>query len=332
MAIEKLTERSWLALWSFFLRNNLYIMFMRIFYILSLLLCGALLSSCADSNAINIDRSGAPALWKVSKNATVKSSKEDVTLYLFGTIHLLPKGAKWQSSTLDSAIENSDILIVETLGLDDSSNVSKIFTQMATNEPMVDITQRLDGAELNALNTVIETQDMSASTLSNLETWAATLAISNSYSSDLGLKRSLGVETILAKRFKHKPTEALETIRSQFSIFDDLNESHQRDMLGALVTDANDSRANYLRLLNAWLDGNSEALLSESDGGILRSPVVRNALLDNRNKKWAIALTEKMRSRANKRYFVAVGAAHLVGENGVPELMKSAGFTVERIQ
>lgn len=301
---------------------------------LPILLCALLVSAC-NNDAINIDRQGTPALWKVTKNideAVDGDHASHARLYLFGTIHLLPKGARWQSKILDKAIAASDQLIVETTGLDDSANVNEIFTSMASDEQVTKITNRLDGPEQQRLEYIIDDRGLSKSNLNKLETWAAALAISNSLTNDLGLRRALGVETILHERFKNRTTEGLETIESQFSIFDNLSETDQRTMLKAIINGADQSQTAFLRLLNAWLDGDSDALLNETDSGILSSPNVRAALLDRRNRKWAVALNQRLNDKSAKTYFVAVGAAHLVGPNGLPELLKSDGYSVQRIQ
>src|SRR3569833_1887337 len=49
----------------------------------------------------------APALWC--------ASYADTTVYLFGTIHLLPENYKWRSPALEKAVNGSQELVVETL-------------------------------------------------------------------------------------------------------------------------------------------------------------------------------------------------------------------------
>jgi len=302
-----------------------------------LLLSFCFISACSNFNEITVERHGKPALWKVStKLSDTNNDKQtnNASLYLFGTIHLLPKGAEWRTSTIDSAIKDSDILITETTGLEDTANVSKIFNAMAMDEKTTNILERVRSADIDTLKYVIKDHGLSQKALNNMETWAATLAISNAYTSDLGLKRTLGVETILTKQFKeqNKPMEGLETIASQFAIFDNLSEKDQRHMLEEVINNGVDSRANFLKLLDAWLDGNSEALLDETDTGLLKSPAVKEALLNGRNRKWVNALINKLDNGTHKQYFVAVGAAHLIGKNGVPKLLQDAGYRVERIQ
>lgn len=316
---------------------------MRLLNIIIIFLCIACVSACNDSNEMIIDKQGSPALWKISakSGAITSDTQSDISqshiakpLYIFGTIHLLPKGAKWQSETLNKAIADSDVLITETIGLEDDANVSRIFNHMSRDEAVIDIEQRVQDDQRSKLNQIINNQNLSQKLLDSMETWAAALSISNAITSDMGFKRALGVETILKDIFDggNKPNEGLETIAAQFAIFDDLSENDQRAMLASIITNSDNSKESLIKLVNAWLDGDTDALLTETNTGMLTNPIVREALLDGRNRKWVKVLEQKMSQDRDIRYFVAVGAAHLVGENGVPELLRKAGYSVERIQ
>ncbi len=322
-------------------------------YIYIILLCLFFTNACSNNDEIVIEKQGAPALWKVSakidshiddenntddiqhdNNQTDIGKKANIEFYLFGTVHLLPEGAQWQSEALSQAITQSDILITETIGLEDTANVSKIFTTMSRDEPVNDIDKRVRPSQRNLLKNIIKEQGLSQQALNNMETWAAALAISNAITSDLGYKRTFGVETILKDIFDEaeKPNEGLESIASQFAVFDDLNENHQRAMLESIIDNGENSKDSLLNIVDAWLDGDSDALLQETNTGIMTSLTMREALLDNRNRKWVIKLQEKSKNIDDIVYFVAVGAAHLVGKNSVPNLLQNAGYKVERIQ
>ncbi len=46
-----------------------------------------------------------PAMWKVAD--------EDTTIYLFGTVHILPQGIDWYDTTIATALEGSDMIVTE---------------------------------------------------------------------------------------------------------------------------------------------------------------------------------------------------------------------------
>ncbi len=325
-------------------------------------------------DAILIDKQGSPALWKITQkpnrgnesnrnNESIKnisdevsdkenkipiksddpsqetnnhSLKKPLTIYLFGTIHLLPEGAQWQNSILNDIISQSDRLIIETTGLEDTARVGEIFKSTATDEKTPDLISRIAPIHKDKLSQVVDNSKIPMAALDRFETWAAALTLANSMTSTMGLKTGLGVENILATQFKdaQKPIEGLETIRDQFALFDQLPESDQQAMLNVIIEGADNSKSDFSNLLNAWLDADLDALLDASNTGFLEAPVIREALLDGRNRHWAKILSAKFQvSRLeSEQFFVAVGAAHLVGENGVPDLMRKAGFEVKRVQ
>ena len=55
----------------------------------------------------------------------------------------------------------------------------------------------------------------------------------------------------------------------------------------------------------------------------------KEVMLDNRNKNWVIQLREIL---PEKNIFIAVGAGHLVGENGLISLLKKEGYILRPIE
>jgi uncharacterized protein YbaP (TraB family) len=210
--------------------------------------------------------------------------------------------------------------------------VANIFAQMGISGGQPSLASRVDPALHKTLDALDEKVPGPRSILDHMESWAAALTLAGSMSTDLGLNQGSGVENILTLRFRayDKPISGLETISEQFGYFDTLPEADQRKMLGAILRGANDNRADFEKLLATWMKGDADGLLQDQTDGILASPVVREALLDRRNRKWAVKIGNMIDK--GQRPFVAVGAAHVAGPGGVPALMKAAGYRVQRIQ
>jgi len=65
-----------------------------------------------------------PALWKVvSKSATI---------YLFGSVHVLPKGVEWHTPALKKAEAEAGTLFLEITDVDDHAKLSQEFQAVAT--------------------------------------------------------------------------------------------------------------------------------------------------------------------------------------------------------
>jgi uncharacterized protein len=274
---------------------------------------------------------GSPALWKVSLG-----TKAGGSAYLFGTVHMLPKGTQWQGPIIDEAVRESSVLVTEVTGLNDETAVAKTFGHMAISPNQPPLAQRVPSELRAGLEQAMAQLSMPAATLNTLETWAAALTIGANSSSDMGLNKSLGADNVLTMQFTAagKPVTGLETLAQQFGFMDSLSETEQRFMLSQIVKEQMQGKAEVRRdmqlLLTSWLAGDSDALLAGANSSIVASPVIREVLLEGRNRRWSnqiAAMIEK-----GERPFVAVGAAHLAGPGGVPELLKGMGYKVDRVQ
>ena len=290
-------------------------------------LCGLLLllAACSKSpEPVAPETAPAPALWKVGGP---KGSA-----WLFGTIHVLPIDTDWQTTAFDAAVREADSLVLEATGLDDPQAVGRAFAEMGFSGGQPPLSGRIDPKLSPTLDQLDHALPGPRAVLDHMESWAAALALASAGSADLGLSQGRGVEQVLMLRFRadEKPIGGLETISAQFSYFDRLPEVEQRKLLDAVLRGSATARADFERLLAAWLAGDVERLLRDQNDGILASPAIREALLHRRNRDWAVKIGGML--ERGERPLIAVGAAHVAGPVGVPALLKAAGYRVERVQ
>ena len=101
-------------------------------------------------------------------------------------------------------------------------------------------------------------------------------------------------------------------------------------MLEGVISEAGKRASDPERLRRAWLAGDETVLVEATKDGILADPELHEALLVGRNRKWAAQLDAMFRQPAMP--FVAVGAAHLVGPDGLAAMLERRGYTVQRVQ
>ena len=169
-------------------------------------------------------------------------------------------------------------------------------------------------------------QGLSDADFDGMETWAAAIALSNAYDDDAGD----GVDIALLKSSRGKKVIELEGAESQLRIFDTLPEQEQRDLLAAVAKEALEGDQKSDMRLQSWLRGDLNALVKETHEGLLADPELREALLVSRNKEWAGRIAGEM--ARGKTVFVAVGAAHTVGPDGLGALLEAKGYTIQRVQ
>ncbi len=304
---------------------------MRIILSLLSFLTALLLGACnnaPDPVTLNTVKTGAPALWKV----TGTKPGQVGTAYMFGTIHILPDDVQWRTPALEKAISDSDRLVIEVLGLEDTQGASKIFSRLAVSPGQEKLDARVKPSLRADLDRIVDAANIPEGSLNRMETWAAALSLASAQTRGLGLNSSGGVEKKLTAQFEKagKPIEALETIEGQLGYFDRLPEAQQRQMLTSVIEESGDSQQAFEQLFNAWMTGDIDQIVTLTDTGILKDAKTREYLLITRNQDWAEQLDKRLQRRGTS--LVAVGAAHLAGPDAVQEALAKRGYKVEKIQ
>lgn len=267
----------------------------------------------------------APALWSVSD--------ADTTVYLFGTIHLLPEHYQWRSPALDKAVNQSQELVVETL-VDDKNPQALVSTlmRMALASGLPPIDQRVDPSKRAALDAAIAKSGIPKVALDRMKTWAAAFMLLGDQFRDMGLKAGEGVEPVLKSSFtsEGKPIGQLETNAEQLGFFDTLPEKAQRALLEGAVNSPKASSDQFNAMLSSWQHGDVKAIARSFNHDLAASPELRDALLRRRNANWARWIEERMKQPGS--VMIAVGAGHLAGDNSVVDLLKRDGLHVHRVQ
>ena len=270
-------------------------------------------------------KAASPAMWKVAD--------EDTTIYLFGTIHLLPKGTEWRSPTFDKAAAGSDTLVLETLIDEDNpaATMGEVF-KLAISPNLPPIVDRVPADKKAALQAAITKSGVPAQALDRLETWAAAFILLGVQFQNLGLDPASGVESTLKKQFQdgHKSIDQLETNAEQLGFFDRLSEDAQRKFLVSVLEDPAAWKDEFAGMLKAWSRGDVKAIAKSFNSDLSDAPELNDALLLQRNANWA----KWVKSRLDRpgTIMVAVGAGHLAGDRSVVDLLKHQGLEVTRVQ
>ena len=194
----------------------------------------------------------------------------------------------------------------------------------ATSRPFA---QRVDPSRRDALATALADASLDEDAAAGLETWAVALMLARNVR--LG-ESGNGVDRALIGNFTGRPVRELEGALAQLTVFDALPESEQRDLLAAVLDELARGRTDPRALVEAWVTGDLDALVRETQTGLLSDPELREALLTGRNRDWAEKLARLLAQP--ERPLVAVGAGHLAGPDALPSLLADRGFVLERVQ
>ncbi len=281
-------------------------------------------TACASAPSAEA-KPASPALWKVAD--------ADTTIYLFGTIHLLPAGTKWRSPAFDKAAAGSDTLVVETdiNETDPSATIGELF-KLAISPGLPPLVERVKPEKRAALAMAIAKSGIPAPAFDKMETWAAAFLLLAGQFKDLGLESGSGVESILKKQFVAggKPIGQLETNAEQLGFFDKLSEGAQRDFLDGVLDESADVKEQFGGMLDAWSKGDIAGIAKSFNADMGEAPELLDALIARRNANWANWVKSRLDQPGT--VMMAVGAGHLAGDKSVVNLLQKQGLKVTRVQ
>lgn len=259
----------------------------------------------------------APALWQVTSPDGDKG-------WLFGTVHALPDGVEWRTPVLDQAFDEADLLLVEIADLEDGGQSAQLFNRLGGLQGPSPLLARFpSGEERRRIEVLLDEAGSDEGDFAAMETWAAALMLSNAVSRG---DPANGVDRALLA--SGKPAIGLESYQSQFAVFDRLPEGEQQDLLLVVACEAEASDPDAG--IAAWLAGDIGSLERLASLCLLGDQELRAALLDGRNAAWIDRIVAS--TNDGQQPFVAVGAAHMLGQGGLPALLAARGFTVKRLQ
>jgi uncharacterized protein YbaP (TraB family) len=261
-----------------------------------------------------------PALWHV-----VGTRGEEA--WLFGTIHAAPAPIAWKTPKVAEALGRSAAIMVEVANLADEAAVAEAFTALSRTKGLPPVEQRVAPEQREALDKLLAERKVKPGDLQDFETWAVALTLARS--GDNKDARN-GIDRAVLAAAAGKPVIELEGASRQLAIFDALPEADQRDLLRAVVTDADALGGKDDDLAATWRKGDMARIEVETRTGILADPELRKALFTDRNLRWSSRIVSEMNH--GRRPFVAVGAAHMAGPDGLVARLEGAGYSVTRVR
>jgi uncharacterized protein YbaP (TraB family) len=284
------------------------------------------LTTCAApaSQAQKPPEGARPALWKVSD--------ADTTLYLFGTIHVLPQGYEWQTPAFRQLMARADGLVVETVVSGGPTELARVMGDIGMSPGLPPLLDRVPADKRARLSELIARTGLPPSYFDRIETWAAAVVLVSVTLPDLGLEGGRGVEAEVQDAFTAagKPILGLESPAEQLGYLDRLPEADQREFLAALLEERGAMRKDFEAMLGAWARGEEKAIAATFDDEAEVTPAVRDALLVQRNRAWARWIEKRMAQPGT--LLIAVGAGHLAGADSVNALLAKSGLKVARVQ
>jgi uncharacterized protein len=267
-----------------------------------------------------------PALWKIGD--------ADTTIYLFGTVHVLPPELVWRTAQIDKALGESKAIYFETDINPNPAELMPVVQGLGMYPASEKLSDRLKPDDRTALAAAAEKLGFPMTVLDRMKPWLAGVTLSEQmitkagYDVNSGVERKLSPDAIAGG----KEIRKLETVEEQLRVFADLPEPVQVEFLMEGVRQMDEESKVLDDMVNGWAKGDTDMLdkiMIEQD--LAESPEIYKALLVNRNANWVKKLDELIKTEPGT-FFVAVGAAHLIGKDSVIAQLEPVGHKAERLE
>ena len=278
------------------------------------------LSLCAAAQAAPVKSFG----WKVTGKGG--------TIYLVGSIHVMSESFYPLNPALDAAFKDSDLLVEEV----DMAEMLDPATAMAMlARGMLPSNQSLDKLLSPATLALVKkaTADMGGDSgpLMRFKPWMLAIALQGMELAKAGFNPALGLDQHFYDQAKEagRAVQGLETVEYQISRFDGMTLEQQDRMLAETLKELATETATVGKLGDAWKSGDLAAIEKIALADLKSDPVMYQRLLVERNRNWVPKIEALFARRG--RALVVVGAAHLVGGDGLIAMLKAKGYTVEQL-
>ena len=263
-------------------------------------------------------------IWKVQSGPRV--------MYLAGSVHALSADVYPLSPAFEQAFAASDTL-VEEIDLGQSGLIA--LGPMLLAKAMYQDGRTFDKAVSKDTHDLVVKQlkglPMAAELIRPMKPWMVMLTLTAMQVQLAGLDPTLGLD----QHFYDRATKAkktiigLETAESQIDRFDKMPESLQEQMLRSTIDELGMQNAELTATIAAWRRGDATSLERDMIRGLQKYPLAYQSLIVERNNNWMPQL-EKCLARTTP-CLVVVGAAHLVGPDGLLTLLQRKGYRAEQL-
>jgi uncharacterized protein YbaP (TraB family) len=264
-------------------------------------------------------------IWKISSATT--------SVYLLGSVHVASPDIYPLDSIIEDAFASAKYLVVEVnVHNINTDNVNKILAEHGVYPQGETFQENVPPSLYNALDGQFQRFGIDMATLDTYRPWVISTTLDQLILQDLGYLPENGIDYyFLDKAATTKMILQLETAEYQLELLYSLPDELVIESLQYDIDDPT-TQADMEELFKAWEDGDAASMASITFRPLAEEPDLApyyEKLIDERNFDMAEKIEGFLAS--NETYFVVVGAGHLVGGNGLVNLLSEKGYAVEQL-
>jgi uncharacterized protein YbaP (TraB family) len=271
-----------------------------------------------------LGQAGKSFMWKIEGDGGSST-------YLLGSLHVLTPEWYPLNATINKAFTDSKVLI-EEIDIDEAADPAlmmsalmkamlpdgKTLDQVIAPDVYAEVKRRADNAGLPMM------------AIQRMKPWLVAITLMAPTLQAAGFKPELGVDQHFYNRAVSSgmKRQALETMAYQLDRFDQMSPKLQEDLLKSTMEDLDHEVASVKEMAEAWGTGNVAAMEKMTLVGLKETPELYARLLVERNNNWMPQVERCVKERAG--CFIVVGAAHLVGPDGLPAMLAKKGYRISQ--
>ncbi len=252
--------------------------------------------------------------------------------YIVGSIHFMKKEHYPLKKVIEDAFDNVKKLVLE-IDLPDATTqkAQAVTAEKGIYRDGTTLRQNIPSdtyalAERRAKDLGIEIK-----ALNSFKPWVVALMLTSLKLQQLGFDPNHGIDRYLAKRAKQagKETAGLETLEFQVGLLDQLSKRNQEMLLRQSLNEITLLDENVNQIVQFWSRGDLTGVEKLLLKGMQQFPELHQKVFAERNRRW-LGQIERLIAEGLD-VMVVVGAGHLVGKDGIIELLKQRGYTMEQL-
>ena len=255
-------------------------------------------------------------------------------LYLLGSVHVGPENGIAFDPILRAAWERSEELVVEV-------DMTKVTPQQLMEvtlgyfflAPPATVEEVLSDETVELLRRHCADHGLEFEQVRTMKPWAIGLMITFAALDEMGLDSEQGVDLqFLGAALGEKPIVELESLEAQFAILEGVDDASQDLMLRDTLERFDEIADQTTELMDAWGGGDEQSLEDVFFAPLHDNPDLASyyeRVIFDRNRTMAEQIDGLSRDGTTR--FVVLGAGHMVGSRGIPQLLADRGFRVQRV-
>lgn len=269
---------------------------------------------------------GSPLLmWKLSSKTN--------SAYVLGSVHLGDKSLYPLPAVIENAFKAASVLIVEVdLRKIDPLEAQEMMAASGAYPAGDDLFKHITPETRDKLTAFLGGYGLPPELFSRMRPWMLGTMLQMLPLLKDGLNPNEGIDSYFLNKSGDKRVEQLEDAEWQIKLLASMPDTLSDDWLSSAIAQAKESKEDWTKLESYWKEGAADKLdeltTSTSMGDSPEEKTFERRLREDRNPHMADALEKCLHSTDS--CFMIVGAAHVVGKEGIVKLMQARGYRVEQ--